>query len=112
MVRLLHAAYAPVLRFAVANQVLTLGAGVLLVLLSLLAGRALQLEFLPKLEEATVDRATMPTAISLEEGNGYVNRMRAVMRSFPESSPWCRSTEGQMTARTRRAFTTPNSTCR
>ena len=85
VVRLLHAAYAPVLRFAVANQVLTLGAGVLLVLLSLLAGRALQLEFLPKLEEGNLwIRATMPTAISLEEGNGYVNRMRAVMRSFPE----------------------------
>jgi cobalt-zinc-cadmium resistance protein CzcA len=85
VVRLLHAAYAPVLRFAVANQVLTLGAGALLVLLSLLAGRELQLEFLPKLEEGNLwIRATMPAGISLEEGNGYVNRMRAVMRSFPE----------------------------
>ena len=85
VVRMLHAVYEPVLRFAVANQVLTLGAGALLVLLSLLAGRELQLEFLPKLEEGNLwIRATMPTAISLEEGNGYVNRMRAVMRSFPE----------------------------
>jgi len=26
----------------------------------------------------------MPISISLEEGNGYVNRMRAVIKSFPE----------------------------
>jgi cobalt-zinc-cadmium resistance protein CzcA len=85
VVRMLHAVYEPVLRFAVASQVLTLGAGALLVLLSLLAGRELQLEFLPKLEEDNLwIRATMPAGISLEEGNGYVNRMRAVMRSFPE----------------------------
>jgi heavy metal efflux system protein len=85
VMRLLHAAYEPFLRFAVANRILTLGAGVLLVLLSVLAGCSLQLEFLPKLEEGNLwVRATMPAAISLEEGNGYVNRMRAVMRSFPE----------------------------
>ena len=85
VVRLLHKAYNPILRVAVANRVLTLGAGVLLVLLSVLAGRALQLEFLPKLEEGNLwIRATMPISISLEEGNGYVNRMRAVIKSFPE----------------------------
>jgi cobalt-zinc-cadmium resistance protein CzcA len=85
VMRVLHAAYEPILRFSVANRTLTLGAGVLLVLLSLLAGRSLQLEFLPKLEEGNMwIRATMPAAISLGEGNGYVNRMRAVLRSFPE----------------------------
>ena len=26
----------------------------------------------------------MPISISLDEGNGYVNRMRAVIKSFPE----------------------------
>lgn len=85
VMRVLHTAYEPILRFSVANRILTLGASVLLVLLSVLAGRSLQLEFLPKLEEGNMwIRATMPTAISLEEGNSYVNRMRAVMRSFPE----------------------------
>ncbi|MGO9232858.1 MAG: efflux RND transporter permease subunit [Methylocella sp.] len=85
VVRLLHAAYEPVLRFAVANRILTLGAGVLLIVLSVLAGRSLQLEFLPKLEEGNLwIRATMPISISLEEGNGYVNRMRALMLTFPE----------------------------
>ncbi|MGH6794695.1 MAG: efflux RND transporter permease subunit [Methylocella sp.] len=85
VMRVLHAAYEPILRFSVSNRVLTLGGGVLLIILSVLAGRSLQLEFLPKLEEGNLwIRATMPATISLEEGNGYVNRMRAVMRSFPE----------------------------
>ena len=47
--------------------------------------RSLGLEFLPKLEEGNLwIRATMPTSISLEEANGYVNRMRRMIRSFPE----------------------------
>jgi cobalt-zinc-cadmium resistance protein CzcA len=29
-------------------------------------------------------RATMPTSISIEEGNGYVNAMRALIGSYPE----------------------------
>src|SRR5208337_4764964 len=86
VVRLLHKAYNPILRVAVANRVLTLGAGVLLVLLSVLAGRSLQLEFLPKLEEGNLwIRATMPPSISLQEGNGHVNRMRKVLLGFPET---------------------------
>ena len=86
VVRLLHAAYEPVLRFAVANRILTLGAGVLLIVLSVLAGRSLQLEFLPKLEEGNLwIRATMPISISLEEGNGYVNRMRTLMHDLSGS---------------------------
>ena len=43
------------------------------------------LEFLPKLEEGNLwIRATLPSTISLEEGNGYVNRMRRIVSSFPE----------------------------
>src|SRR5262249_57135438 len=56
-----------------------------LLLLAGLAVRSLGLEFLPKLEEGNLwIRATMPSTISLEEGNNYVNRMRAVIGSFPE----------------------------
>jgi heavy metal efflux system protein len=85
VVRGLRRVYEPVLRFALANRVLTLGAAGLLVLLALLAGSALGLEFLPKLEEGNFwIRATMPPSISLEEGNKYVNRMRKVIDSFPE----------------------------
>jgi len=80
------------------NRVLTLGAGVLLVLLSVLAGRALQLEFLPKLEEGIYGSARPCRSPSLEEGNAS-SRMRAVIKSFRKSSPWSRSTEGRMTAR-------------
>jgi cobalt-zinc-cadmium resistance protein CzcA len=85
VVRGLRRVYEPVLRFALANRVLTLGAAGLLVVLALLAGSALGLEFLPKLEEGNFwIRATMPPSISLEEGNKYVNRMRKVIDSFPE----------------------------
>ncbi len=85
VVRAIHAIYSPVLHFAVQNRVLTIGGAVFLFLLSVLAGRSLQLEFLPKLEEGNLwIRATMPISISLEEGNGYVNRMRALMLTFPE----------------------------
>ncbi|WP_158922069.1 efflux RND transporter permease subunit [Acidisphaera sp. S103] len=84
-VRLLHRTYGPVARFALANRVLTLGALVLLLLGAGLAIRTLGLEFLPKLEEGNMwIRATMPTSVSLEDSNAYVNRMRAVMRSYPE----------------------------
>src|SRR5262249_22645081 len=38
-----------------------------------------------KLEEGNLwVRATLPSTISLDEGNGYVNRMRNVIREFPE----------------------------
>ena len=43
------------------------------------------MEFLPKLEEGNLwIRATLPSTISLEEGNKYVNQMRAVISGFPE----------------------------
>jgi cobalt-zinc-cadmium resistance protein CzcA len=85
VVRILHRLYTPALHFAVANRTLTMGGIIALLLLAALAVRSLGLEFLPKLEEGNLwIRATMPSTISLEEGNGYVNRMRQVIRSFPE----------------------------
>jgi cobalt-zinc-cadmium resistance protein CzcA len=85
LVRILHRVYSPLLRFAVANQAVTLAAGAVLMAFALVAVRMLGLEFLPKLEEGNLwIRATMPATISLQEGNGYVNRMRRVIRSFPE----------------------------
>ena len=63
---------------------------------SLVAGFAAStvgLEFLPKLEEGNIwMRATMPASVSLEEGNGYVNQMRA-----HEELP--RSRDGHLPAR-------------
>ena len=64
---------------------------VCLLLAALLLGGAFALmstlgaEFLPTLEEGNLwVRATMPGTISLEEGNGTVNRIRAVLQEFPE----------------------------
>ncbi len=85
LVRGMRRVYQPVLDAALANRLLTIGLGALLVALAGLAARNLGLEFLPKLEEGNFwIRATMPPSISLEEGNAYVNRMRKVIKSFPE----------------------------
>ena len=85
VVRVLHRLYSPVLHLAVANKLLTIAGAIVLLLLAGLAVRSLGLEFLPKLEEGNLwIRATLPSTISLEEGNSYVNRMRAVIASFPE----------------------------
>jgi cobalt-zinc-cadmium resistance protein CzcA len=84
-VRALRFVYRPVLGFVLANRVLVLGSLLLVLLATGLAVQTLGLEFLPKLEEGNFwVRATMPTSISLEEGNRYVNRMRAMLRGFPE----------------------------
>ncbi len=85
VVRWLRRLYRPVLGFALANRLLTMGGMALLIVLAAMAVRTLGLEFLPKLEEGNLwIRATMPPSISLEEGNRYVNGMRRVIKNFPE----------------------------
>ncbi len=85
MVRWLRRLYEPAVEFALANRLLTLGGFAVLLGLAAVAARGLGLEFLPKLEEGNFwIRATLPASISLEEGNGYVNRMRRLIGSFPE----------------------------
>ena len=85
IVRILHRLYTPLLRHAVANKFVVVAGVAIVLALAGLAVRSLGLEFLPKLEEGNLwIRATLPATISLEEGNAYVNRMRAVIRGFPE----------------------------
>jgi cobalt-zinc-cadmium resistance protein CzcA len=85
VVRVLRRAYRPALAFMLANRVLAIGTLILLLCFTGFAVRTLGMEFLPKLEEGNFwIRATMPTSISLEDSNGYVNRMRKIMRGFPE----------------------------
>ena len=85
LVRGLRRVYEPVVEFALANKLVTLGGLGVLIVMAGIATRALGLEFLPKLEEGNFwIRATLPLSISLEEGNTYVNRMRRTIRSFPE----------------------------
>jgi cobalt-zinc-cadmium resistance protein CzcA len=85
LVRGLHSLYRPALEFAISNRIITLGAAALLLALAATALPSLGLEFLPKLEEGNFwIRATLPPSISLEEANGYVNRMRRLIKSYPE----------------------------
>jgi cobalt-zinc-cadmium resistance protein CzcA len=81
----LRSVFAPVLRFAVPNRILTLGLALVLLLSAGLAARMLGLEFLPKLEEGNLwIRATLPSSYSLESGNEQVNRIRTTIGSYPE----------------------------
>jgi cobalt-zinc-cadmium resistance protein CzcA len=85
LVRQLHRLYSPALRYAVAHKYLVIGGAGALLAAAVLMVPTMGLEFLPKLEEGNLwIRATMPSTISLEEGNAYVNRMRALIARFPE----------------------------
>ena len=85
IVRFLRRIYQPGIEFALANRILTLGVAALLLVMALVAGRGLGSEFLPHLEEGNLwIRASMPPSISLEAGDAYVNRMRRIIKSYPE----------------------------
>jgi cobalt-zinc-cadmium resistance protein CzcA len=85
VVRSLRRAFEPLLKIAVRSKVVTLGFAGILVIGAGLAVHFLGLEFLPKLEEGNLwIRATMPTSVSLESGNDYVNAVRKIIRSYPE----------------------------
>jgi len=85
LVRWLRRLYDPMLEFALANRILTLGGAGLLMAIAVIASTGLGLEFLPHLEEGNFwIRAEMPAASSLESSNRYVNEMRRVMKTYPE----------------------------
>jgi len=85
IVRGLRRVYGPLLEYAVGNRILTMSGAAVLVILAVLGVRSLGLEFLPHLEEGNLwIRATLPPTISLEEATPYVNRMRQIIRGFPE----------------------------
>jgi cobalt-zinc-cadmium resistance protein CzcA len=85
IVRGLRRVYEPLLELAVANRILTMSAAAVLVIFAVLGLRSLGLEFLPHLEEGNLwIRATLPPTISLEEATPYANRMRQIIRGFPE----------------------------
>ncbi|HVC52519.1 MAG TPA: CusA/CzcA family heavy metal efflux RND transporter [Stellaceae bacterium] len=85
LVRGLHRLYRPVLAFALANRAAVLiGAGLLFGLAALTVPK-LGLEFLPHLEEGNLwIRATFPQAVSLQEAEPYVNRIRHLIGRYPE----------------------------
>ena len=86
LVARLHRYYLPLMRVALANRLLTLGGMAVLLLVCALCAQSLGLEFLPKLEEGNLwIRATMPTSVSLEAGDAPVNKMRRIIKSYPET---------------------------
>ena len=85
IVRWMRRMYTPVVEFAVHNRKIILSGMGLLGIIAIFAVSSLGLEFLPKLEEGNLwIRASMPDSISLEEGNKYVNKMRLLIKSYPE----------------------------
>ncbi|MEW6454269.1 MAG: CusA/CzcA family heavy metal efflux RND transporter [Pseudomonadota bacterium] len=85
VVRILHSLYMPLLRFAVDNKAIVATGALALILAAGITVRFLGLEFLPKLEEGNLwIRATMPSTISLDEANPYVNKMRRIIAQMPE----------------------------
>ncbi len=85
VMRQLNRLYMPVLNWAIGNRKLVMAGAAGLVVMTIMFGRLLGLEFLPKLEEGNLwIRATLPPTISLQEGNAYVNEMRKIIRSRPE----------------------------
>ena len=77
--------YQPALEFVLVNRIVTFSGIAMLAFIMIVALRSLGLEFLPKLEEGNLwVRATFPQSISLEDSDAYVNRMRRMMRKYPE----------------------------
>jgi len=86
VVRTLARFYTRVFEVVLERRRRTLAVGVGVFALALLAGSSIGLEFLPKLEEGNMwIRATLPSSISLETGNDYANRMRKLIKGFPEA---------------------------
>jgi cobalt-zinc-cadmium resistance protein CzcA len=85
VVRGLRRVYGTVIEAVLGHRGLTLVGGGALVGLAALAASTVGLEFLPKLEEGNIWlRAALPPSVSLDEGNGYVNRIRGLIKGFPE----------------------------
>jgi cobalt-zinc-cadmium resistance protein CzcA len=85
IVRGLRRAYRRVVDLVLPRRALTLTVGLALVICAGLAASTVGLEFLPKLEEGNIWlRAALPPSVSLDEGNVYANRMRRLVKSFPE----------------------------
>ena len=85
VVRLLHRAYNPALRFALARRPLTVGISIAFLAVSVLLGFRLGSEFLPHLEEGNFwIRASMPITLSLQDGEAAARKMREILLRHPE----------------------------
>jgi cobalt-zinc-cadmium resistance protein CzcA len=85
VVRLLHRIYNPALRFALDHRPFTVGIGIAFLAVSAFFGLRLGSEFLPHLEEGNFwIRASMPTTLSLEDGEAASRKMREIFLRHPE----------------------------
>jgi heavy metal efflux system protein len=85
VVRWMRKIYTPVVQFALENRIVALGVAGIIFVIAILAARGLGSEFLPHLEEGNLwIRASMPASISLQAGDSYVNKMRRIIKSYPE----------------------------
>ncbi len=85
IVRGLRQIHHGVVDWVLVNRGFTLAVGAGLVAGAALAACTIGLEFLPRLEEGNIWlRAALPPSVSLDEGNVYANRMRRLVKGFPE----------------------------
>ena len=84
-VRAIHRVYLPALHWVLAHTRTTLLIGCVALLGGGVLASRLGSEFLPALEEGNLwIRASMPPTISLEAGTGKVDRMRQLIKEYPE----------------------------
>ncbi len=85
IVRWLHRVYERALETAFRFRYYVVAAGVAFLMVTGLLLPRIGGEFLPKLEEGNLwIRALLPPTISLAAGQPYVNRMRAIIHSYPQ----------------------------
>ena len=85
LLRQLRRAYMPAIAFARVNRIVVTGVAALLVAAAAIGVGSLGVEFLPHLEEGNMwIRATLPSSISLAEGQAAVNGIRRIIASYPE----------------------------
>ena len=85
VVRALRSVYTPVLRWALDKRKIVVAGGLLFLLLSGLLAAHLGTEFLPALEENNYwIRASMPSTLSLEDGEAATRKMRLILLKHPE----------------------------
>jgi len=85
VVRGLHRLYNPALRFALAHRAVMVVIGIGFMALAGFLIPRLGSEFLPALEEGNFwIRASMPTTLSLAEGEAATRKMRLILMKYPE----------------------------
>ena len=85
VVRALHRAFDPALRFALNHRIIILCFGLVFLAVAGFLARQLGSEFLPHLEEGNFwIRASMPMTLSLEDGEAATRKVRTILLRHPE----------------------------